>query len=151
ADDRTGTLDLGATWFWDGEHRVRACNVRLGVPTFAQYTAGSALVQDGTGTHRLPGNPLDVPAYRYATGADTLTRRLADTLPAHALHLDTPVTSIRRVDGGLEVSASGTRYRADHVVLAVPPALAVRRIDFGGGLAADMERLAADTPVWMGA
>lgn len=147
---RPGALDLGATWFWDGEPRVRALVSRLGVATFAQHTAGSAVFQDVTGVHRLPGNPLDAPAHRYATGADTLTARLAAALPAEALHLESPATAIRRVPGGLLVETPHARHVAHHVVLAVPPALAVRRIDFDGVLPADLSGLAAVTPVWMG-
>src|SRR5687767_13018591 len=63
--DRTGgedALDLGATWFWDGEQRVQDLVARLGLDTFAQHTAGSAIFQDAKGTHRLQGNPIDGPA-----------------------------------------------------------------------------------------
>ncbi|MFG3700729.1 NAD(P)-binding protein [Micromonospora sp. NPDC047620] len=58
---RESALDLGATWFWDGEHRVQALVTRLGLGTFAQHTAGSGLFQDVTGTHRLPGNSSPAP------------------------------------------------------------------------------------------
>lgn len=149
-DHGGGALDLGATWFWDGEPRVKALASRFDVPTFAQHTAGSAVFQDATGTRRLPGNPLDVPAYRYATGADTLTARLADALPADALHLETPVTAIRHLPGELEVETPQAHHRAQHVILAVPPALAMARIDFDGALPTDLVRLAQATPVWMG-
>ena len=149
--DRGGALDLGATWFWDGERRTQTLNSRLAIATFAQHTAGSALIQDGSGVHRLPGNPIDVAAYRYATGADTLAIRLAAGLPENALRLGAPATAIRLAADGIEVTALDTRHRADHVILAVPPALAIRRIDFDAGLSTDLTRLAAATPVWMGA
>src|SRR5690625_2712674 len=100
--DRGGALDLGATWFWDGERRIQTLNSRLAVATFAQHTAGSALIQDGSGVHRLPGNPIDVAAYRYATGADTLAIRLAAALPQNALRLGAPATAIRLVTDGIE-------------------------------------------------
>ncbi|MFI6735235.1 flavin monoamine oxidase family protein [Nonomuraea sp. NPDC050451] len=143
--------DLGATWFWDGEQRVRALVTRLGLDTFAQHTAGSALFQDVTGVHRLPGNPIDVPAHRYTAGAGALTDRMAATLPPGTLRLNTPVTAIRTSGRGLSVHTSDTVHQAGHVVLAVPPALALARIDFGEELPADLLRLASATPVWMGA
>lgn len=148
--DRTGALDLGATWFWDGESRVRALVSRLDVATFAQHTAGNALFQDMAGVHHLPGNPIDAPAHRYATGADELTARLAATLPAGALRLQTPVTAIRDLPEALEVETPCARHRAQHVVVAVPPGLARHRIDFDGDLPAEIARLTAATPVWMG-
>jgi monoamine oxidase len=40
---------------------------------------------------------------------------------------------------------------AEHVILAVPPALALELIDFDHTLPSDVVRLAESTPVWMGA
>src|SRR5699024_6210000 len=72
------------------------------------------------------------------------------TLPAGALRLGSPVTAIRRVPEGLEVTTPTTCYRVGHVVLAVPPALAIRHINFHDALSDEITRLAAATPVWMG-
>ncbi|MER7332996.1 MULTISPECIES: FAD-dependent oxidoreductase [unclassified Micromonospora] len=149
--DRERALDLGATWFWDGEQRVQALVARLGLDTFAQHTAGDVLFQDVTGTHRLPGNPVDVPAHRYPAGADALSDRLAAALPAGTLRLNTPVTAVRATGGGLAVHTPDAVHRTGHVVLAVPPALALARIDFGDALPADLVSVAGATPVWMGA
>ncbi|MFG2132776.1 flavin monoamine oxidase family protein [Streptomyces sp. NPDC048751] len=147
-----GALDLGATWFWDGEGRVADLAARLGVDTFEQHLAGDTLVQDATGVRRLPGNLIDAPARRFALGADTLARTLAAQLPADTVRLDSPVTAVhRRATGGLEVRTSGSVLYAQHVVVAVPPALALARIDFGSELSPELVRLARTTPVWMGA
>src|SRR5262249_6123482 len=73
-------------------------------------------------------------------------------LPVGALRLGTPVTAIRpHRRGGLDLDIPAGRLHAEHVVLAVPPALALERIDFGDALPADLVRLARSTPVWMGA
>ncbi|WP_460072658.1 flavin monoamine oxidase family protein [Streptomyces sp. YKOK-I1] len=147
-----GALDLGATWFWDGERRVAELAARLGIDTFEQHLAGDTLVQDVTGVRRLPGNLVDAPARRFAPGADSLARALAAELPADVLRLDTPVTAIhRRATGGLDVRTPGTVLHAEHVVLAVPPALALAHIAFDPELPPDLARLARATPVWMGA
>ncbi|MBO8196392.1 FAD-dependent oxidoreductase, partial [Streptomyces oryzae] len=149
-----GALDLGATWFWDGEQRVAALAARLGTGTFDQHLAGDMVLQDVTGVHRLPGNLIDAPARRFTTGADTLARGLAAELPARSLRLGTPVTAIRRSgtsSGALAVHTPDAVLRAEHVVLAVPPALALARIDFGTELPPPLVRLARETPVWMGA
>nr|WP_239158225.1 FAD-dependent oxidoreductase [Streptomyces sp. SID13726] len=66
-------------------------------------------------------------------------------MPAEVLRFDTPVTAIHlAATGGLDVRTSGATV---HVILAVPPALALERIDFG----AELDRLARATPGWMGA
>ncbi|MFJ6699936.1 flavin monoamine oxidase family protein [Streptomyces sp. NPDC091272] len=145
-------LDLGATWFWDGEKRVRALAARGSITTFDQHLAGDTVVQDTTGTRRLPGNVLDAPARRFHGGAQRLAVTLAGALPVGGLRLDTPVTAIRpHQRGGLHVHTQDATLHAEHVVLAVPPALALERIDFAGALPAELIRLARATPVWMGA
>lgn len=146
-----GALDLGATWFWDGERRVADLVARYGITTFEQHLAGDTLVQDATGVRRLPGNLLDAPARRFALGTDTLARALATELPADVVRLDSPVTAIHRAAGGLEVRTPHSVLHAAHVVVAVPPALALARIDFGSQLSPELVRLARSTPVWMGA
>jgi monoamine oxidase len=151
ADD--GALDVGATWFWAGETRVESLVSRFQIPVFAQHLSGRAVFQDAAGVLRLPDNPFDAPALRYADGADIVARRLAAGLPPDALRLDSPVTAIRDLVGELEVEIGDgeTRLRAEHVVLAVPPALAVQRIALPDALSADLVRVATATPVWMGA
>ncbi|MFF3517560.1 FAD-dependent oxidoreductase [Streptomyces sp. NPDC002573] len=73
-------------------------------------------------------------------------------MPTDTVRLNTPVTAIHP-DGrdGLDVHTPDQTLHADHVVLALPPALAVERIDFGDALPAGLVRLARSTPVWMGA
>ncbi|MFF9100911.1 flavin monoamine oxidase family protein [Streptomyces rubrogriseus] len=147
-----GVLDLGATWFWPGEQRVAALAARTGAEVFDQHLAGDAVLHDRSGVHRYPGNMIDVPSYRFAAGAQRLTSALASSLPPGAVLPDTPVTAIRPAGAdGVDVHAAGRAFRAAQVVVAVPPALALERIDFAGALPDDLIRLARSTPVWMGA
>ncbi|MET8563137.1 FAD-dependent oxidoreductase [Streptomyces flaveolus] len=152
ASDPGRSLDLGATWFWSGEERVRDLAARGGVTTFDQHLAGDTLLQDTTGVRRLAGNLLDAPARRFTTGSRSLASALAAALPAGTVRLNSPVTAIHP-DGreGLAVRTPDGVLRAEHVVLALPPALAVECIGFGDALPADLVRLARSTPVWMGA
>ncbi|GHC94798.1 FAD-dependent oxidoreductase [Streptomyces violaceochromogenes] len=145
-------LDLGATWFWDGEERVRTLAARSGIDTFEQHLAGDTMLQETTGIRRLTGNLIDAPSRRFAAGAQSLTSALAAELPTGTLRVDTPVTAIHpNGQGGLDVLTPADTLHAEHVILAVPPALALERIDFADALPADLVRLAQATPVWMGA
>ncbi|QOV34998.1 FAD-dependent oxidoreductase [Streptomyces ferrugineus] len=149
-----GSLDLGATWFWDDERHVRALLADAGLGSFVQHTTGDAVYQDAGGVQRLAGNPIDARSHRFATGAAALTDTLAASLPSGTLRLNTPVTAIRAGEtegSGLTVHTPDSVIEAEHVVLAVPPALALARIDFDGQLPADLVRVAEQTPVWMGA
>ncbi|WP_069628160.1 flavin monoamine oxidase family protein [Streptomyces niveus] len=146
-----GSLDLGATWFWDDERHVRALLTDSGLGSFPQHTTGDAFYQDTGGVKRLDGNPIDARSQRFTTSAASLTDALAATLPSGTLQLRTPVTAIRSTASGLTVDTPRFAIDTDHVVLAVPPALALERIDFDGQLAPDLVHVAEQTPVWMGA
>lgn len=140
-------FDLGASWFWPGEDRVRALTERWGVPTFDQYRAGDAVIDDLDGVYRYQGNPIDVPSYRIAGGTSTLAAALAAALPLGVLWQDCPVNSITE---DLRVTAAQGDWQAKHVVLALPPALAVKTIAMPDAMPPEVIDIAARTPVWMG-
>lgn len=153
ARDRVGgrllgsPLDLGASWFWPGENRVQALVRRLGIETFDQYRDGDAIIDDLTGVQRYPGNPIDVPAHRIVQGTSTLAAALADQLPDGVIHLDQPV---QRITDELTVFTTTDEWRANHVVIALPPALAVHAIELPKSLPNELVDIASRTPVWMG-
>lgn len=140
-------FDLGASWFWPGEDRVRALTERWGVATFDQYRAGDAVIDDLDGVYRYQGNPIDVPAYRIMGGTSSLATALAEGLPPGVLHLDEPV---QQISDDLVVRCQGGQWLAQHVVLALPPALAVKTIAMPDAMPPEVIDIAARTPVWMG-
>jgi len=150
-------LDLGASWCWAGEQRVARLVEEFTLPTHPQHLAGDAVYDDATNVVRLDGNPIDVPASRFSSGADTITQHLATAVDGHAggvIHLDTAVHEV--VDVGDHVVIRATTHdtacvwSARRVIVALPPALAVRAIDIEPPLPSDIAQLAASTPVWMG-
>lgn len=143
-------LDLGATWFWPQERRVRALVDALDIASFAEHPAGDAMYHVDGGAQRLDGNPLDTACFRFGDGADSLALALADRLPTGALALGTPVRRVEHDDERLVVVADRYTMRATHVVIAVPPALASSAIEFVPGLTEPLAGVAASTPVWMG-
>ncbi|GAA5161951.1 FAD-dependent oxidoreductase [Pseudonocardia eucalypti] len=147
-----GVLDLGATWFWAGEQRVTRLARESGAAPFRQHLAGDTIFQDGGGVRRLGGNLVDGPAQRFGRGAARIATAMAHTLPPDTVRLGCPVRSVRSADPhSLAVDTDDALLRARHVVIAVPPALAVARIDFAGQLPDPLVGLARATPVWMGA
>ena len=140
-------LDLGASWFWDGEQRVRAMTDRFGIATFPQHTAGDAMIDERDGVHRYPGNPIDGPAHRFAHGAASLTDALAGQLPERTVLVGQPVVDISD-DLGVKTAAGSWQPR--HVVIAVPPAVAMTTIRMPHALPSNLMAVALRTPVWMG-
>ena len=149
-----GAIDLGATWFWPGEHRVAALVAELDVEIHEQWLEGDALHLDATGVQRLRGNPLDVPSFRFSHGAADLATRLADALPKASVHTGICVRRIHREVDGVRVELDGDRegLLADAVVIALPPSLALSSglID-AASLEPSVVATARRTPVWMGA
>ncbi|MEL6984923.1 MAG: FAD-dependent oxidoreductase, partial [Actinomycetota bacterium] len=127
------------------------------------HLAGDAIFHEPSGGRRLSGNPIDVPSGRFTAGAEALARGLADLLPPERIHLSTPVIAIEQPDpdGDLLVTTAPGQVtsdpdpavagpiRAGHVILALPPALAVHRLRFAPPLPDRLAGLAAATPVWM--
>lgn len=163
---RAGPVDLGATWFWPGEAELEALVRSIGVSTFAQHIAGDVLLEPNELVHptapsgeaavqRVRGNPVDVPAYRFANGVGDLVARTAGQLPAEVLRLETPVVSVAETVDGVIVRSATTDQElstvtADHVILALPPSLAVATIDFTATLDPHVAAIATRTAVWMG-
>jgi monoamine oxidase len=146
-----GAVDLGATWFWPNESAIRALSDELHVGTFPQALRGDALFEpDERGVQRIGGNPIDVPSSRFIAGAQDLALRLADRLPPGALRLNDPVSAVHLDTDGVVVAAASGAMSADHVVLALPPALAVETISFTPELPAAVHQVAEATAVWMG-
>lgn len=149
--DDAGALDLGATWFWPGEQAVQALVEELDVPVFPQALDGDTLFEaDSRGARRIPGNPIGSVSSRFAAGAQSLATRLAAQLPAGTVHLADAVVRVVVDAGGVTVETASGRTTADHVIVALPPALAVATITFDPPLSERVRSVAALTAVWMG-
>lgn len=147
-----GTLDLGATWFWEGERHVEKLLQELSVPTHQQYRDGVSILLDDDGAGRMSGNPVDFPAGRFSQGAQAIAERLAALLPDGTVQLGVVVEAI--VVSGETVQlkcANGHVLTADQVVVTLPPALAVSTITFAPELPEQFINIARETPIWMGA
>jgi monoamine oxidase len=143
-------FDLGATWFWPNERRVSALVNELDLDVFEQHLDGDMMYETPSGVQRIDGNQLDVRSGRFGQGAQSLTETLARCLPDGVVHLNESVRSIRLLADGIEVTCDRSLWGAAHVILAVPPATAVASISIEH-LEAEVETVAAATPVWMGA
>ncbi|WP_285031676.1 FAD-dependent oxidoreductase [Mycolicibacterium sp. lyk4-40-TYG-92] len=149
AQTDVGPLDLGATWLWAHERRITGLVRELGLPTFRQHADGAVLL-DGRAVERLADTDFR-PSLRYGSGAAAITEHLFANLPPDSVRLQTPVTALA-VDGTdtLQVRTPTATLHAEQVIVAVPPALAVARIDLPPELPTRLVQVARSTPVWMG-
>jgi monoamine oxidase len=150
-----GVVDLGATWFWPGEATVRDYAQRLGLGVFEQPTLGDAMLERHHGpAERVGGNPIDVPAFRFTDGARALSESLHAALPPSSVSLDEAAIAIDldRLEPAGRVRVRTTRgtREADHVVLALPPALVGTTITFEPTLPDAVQAAVRTQGVWMG-
>ena len=143
-------LDLGATWFWSNEPDVNALIAAEKLAAFPQHLDGDALFQNDQGTQRLQGNQIDAPSGRLVAGTQSIALALAARLDDDAIRLGRVVRSARSATDHIVLTVDESTIEARHVIIAVPPATAVARIDFGDALGDRVRSLAAATPVWMG-
>jgi monoamine oxidase len=145
------TIDLGATWFWPNEPLVRSVLDDLRLGSFSQATRGDVIFEGGEEPpQRLGGNPIDVPSYRFRAGAQSLATGLAEQLEGGSVNLCDPVHRVRTDGHRVLVEASSGTHVAEHVIVALPPALAIEAITFSPEIPAPIRRIASETAVWMG-
>ena len=145
-------LDLGATWIWPGEERVNSLINELGLETFPQYESGAILYDSHGGPKSVPGGGNSYLSLRVKGGMASITDSLAKDLDNDSIKFNSFVSEIRyEKDGEIRVVLDEEKsFIARNVILAVPPALAVKQIDFFPELPENLLRIARVTPVWMG-
>jgi len=146
-----GNLDIGATWFWPDEPRISELVADLSIATHPQHLMGDALYQDVHGMQRLAGNPVDVSSWRITAGAQHLAIAVALEFPQHTIRFDHDVAEIHSTADHVTAQTATGSFRGKHLILAVPPALAVSAIEFAPNLDRRTVEVARATPVWMGA
>lgn len=150
------SFDLGGTWFWpDMQPQLDAVIQGLGVRTFYQHEAGLMVFEQSTTApiQRFEGQAAG--ALRLEGGMGVLVDALAAKLPNEKLHLGHRVRRIaQREDENIlveSVTKQGQVHRllTQHVLLALPPRLAVEHIEFEPPLPTALAREWANCPTWM--
>jgi monoamine oxidase len=144
--DQVDRFDLGPSWFWPGyQHQLDRLVQQLGLERFEQHETGDMLVE------RSPHSPLvrmrgyvnSPPSMRLVGGMGSLIDALHQRLDRTRIVTGQTVQRMRCTDGHVEfdsedASGQATTWRAGHVLLAMPPRLAVERIEFTPALPAGL-------------
>jgi len=130
--------DLGPAWIWPHNRRLLTLAESLGLSVFPQYSHGNLVFEDAQGAVRRDLEFATMgEALRIGGGLYQLTEALARQVQG-VLHLGQTVQQVREDDDGVSIVVNGMVLRAQRVVLALPPRLAV-----GLGISAP------DVPTWM--
>ncbi|WP_264740050.1 flavin monoamine oxidase family protein [Cytobacillus firmus] len=154
-----GKFDLGPTWFWPQYERTITNLVKeLNLGTFAQYTKGAMLSErfqnEPPERYILPENSVER-SIRFIGGVQSLIDAVADTIPSGIIELETRVTAIQLDEAGaitVEAElADGKRKKvsANSVILALPPRIVARHIEFSPSLSPNIITDLVSKPTWM--
>ncbi|MBT2654515.1 FAD-dependent oxidoreductase [Bacillus sp. ISL-18] len=154
-----GQFDLGPTWFWPQfESQIANLVKELNLETFEQYKEGEILIE------RFQIKPpercelkehSDEKWVRLTGGVQSLIDALAETIPSEIVELETRVKKILLNDAGditVEAELSdGKRKKipAGAVILALPPRLVARHIEFSPSLPQNLMNDIVEKPTWM--
>lgn len=135
--DSLDRFDLGPAWFWPGVQQAFGALVQaLGLPCFEQPEDGDMVVERSSREPplRMRGYQSAPPSMRLAGGMAALIEALRRPLPVGRLITGCAVQRLHAEGSTITVAAasgaegSPTSWQVEHVLLALPPRLAVQRI-----------------------
>ncbi len=155
--DSLGRLDLGPSWFWPGyQPQLDRLVQALGLARFEQYETGDMMIERGRGEapQRVQGYVNSPPSIRLVGGMGALVDALAQRLPAAQVMTGQAVKRLRQVEAHVELDSEdafdqSATWRADHVLLALPPRLVTSCLDFAPPLPPALASAWQGTATWM--
>ena len=158
--DKSDRVDLGPTWFWPGyQHQLGNLVSDLGLQSFEQHETGDTVVE------RSPHEPptrvrgyVNSPAsMRLVGGMGALTDALHRRLDATRIHTGQAVRRLRSTPQHVELDSEDvhgaqghtTTWRAEHILLALPPRLVEHSIEFEPALPPALAQQWRATATWM--
>jgi len=156
-DSSIDRFDLGPTWFWPSyQQELDQIVDALGLERFEQFEAGDMVVErsyEGS-VVRMRGYVNSPPSMRLVGGMGMLVDALRRNVNPQRIATGQAVRRLRKHDSHVEVeshTANGavTTWRAEHVLLALPPRLLENTIDFEPVLPAELARQWKATATWM--
>ena len=130
--------DLGPSWYWPAIHTKMANLVKtLGLITYRQFEAGIGCFQHSNSAVQTVGRyAMEPRSWRISGGMIDLVTKLCEHIPGNTIRLNHPVCQIEKTSTGTLVSVGElekdpwSRFRANTVILALPPRLAAATILF---------------------
>lgn len=156
--DRSGEgFDLGPAWFWPAFQTDMAQLVdELRLETFQQFETGDMLLERSSKQppERTAGYVNSPPSMRIAGGMFSLIDALHQRLDPERVVMGQRVYSLSISEGSVELLSENAQkqiagYRADHVLLALPPRLVESELTFLPALPDKLAGQWRGTETWM--
>ena len=150
-------FDLGPTWFWpDYQPQLDRLLDSLGLQRFEQFEHGDMLAERSPheAPRRMRGYTSSPTSMRLSGGTGALVAALRARLDPERIRVAHTVRRLRRAASQVALDIEGadaatTTWRAEQVLLALPPRLAATRIEFEPPLPPELARAWLATPTWM--
>ena len=159
--ESSAAFDLGPSWFWpDYQTQLSTLIESLNLSRFAQFEEGDMMVERAANQPpvRMQGYKSAPPSMRLVGGMAALIDALYASLDASCIMTSQTVRQLNKMPQHIEVQSedsSGhvtghvTTFRAQHVLLALPPRLVEGRIAFQPALPQDLSEQWRETATWM--
>ena len=161
--DPIDRIDLGPAWFWPGyQPQLGRLVDALGLTSFAQHETGDTVVERSPSepSARVRGYANSPPSMRLMGGMGALTDALHRRLDATRIHTGQAVRRLRCTPQHVELDSENvndaqgqkgqtTTWRAEHVLLALPPRLVEHSIEFAPALPPALAGQWRATATWM--
>ena len=150
-------FDLGPSWFWPAaQPQLDRLISELGLQRFGPFEDGDLLVERSMQTPPLRAQAYgsEPPSMRLAGGTGALVTSLQARLDPVLLRTGQTVRRLRREAQRVELTVAdaagkATVWHVEHVLLALPPRLAVSSLQFEPALPPELSRRWQATPTWM--
>ncbi|WKK80293.2 flavin monoamine oxidase family protein [Marivirga arenosa] len=148
AEENTA-IEMGATWFGSQHQNLIELLKELNIPAFEQYSNGKSFYQANPNS---PAQPIEIPpqepTYRISGGSSNLIHHIYNLIRKDQVLLNQKVTEIIYDDNKFTIKAN-EEFRADNIVIAIPPKLWANRIKISPKLPEELMNVAKDTHTWM--
>ncbi|GAF54319.1 flavin monoamine oxidase family protein [Psychrobacter sp. JCM 18900] len=155
--ESSAAFDLGPSWFWpDYQTQLSTLVESLNLSRFTQFEAGDMMVERAANQPpvRMQGYKSAPPSVRLVGGMAALIDALYARLDASCIMTSQTVRQLNKTSQYIEVQSEDTSghvttFRAQHVLLALPPRLVEGRIVFQPVLPQDLSEQWRETATWM--
>ncbi len=149
-------LDLGPSWFWPGQSHILNLvhELELENRVFEQYSQGDGIYEAADGAvHKGYGGFSMAGSYRLRGGLglllDAMREKILSASGVDTFEIAAPVEQITLEDNSIQVSSTKGQVECEHVVLAVPPRVAIQEISFSPMLAPERVGQLREVSTWM--
>lgn len=149
-------FDLGPTWFWPSvQPRFARLIAELGLRTFAQSARGDLLVErPGEAVPRRVIGYVEQSGERVLGGMNALIDALTARITLTRVRTGERVRALRMVDDDVVLESEDragaiTNWRAQTVLMALPPRLADSTLQFSPALPRELAAAWRSTATWM--